>query len=672
MSEVGPALHLDFETRSFAALDRVGANRYAEDPTTDVMCLAWRFGSNPTDHWSPGAAALSSGIGASLFAPSGGPPDPESIERFAAQAATAARVVAHNAGFERAIWRHCLPEIPLPPLERWDCTAARAAAIGLPRSLEHAAFVLGLEMQKDKAGKLLMVSLSNPLPKKKGGGFRPVSQEELDRLVAYCVQDVAVESELDRILPPLHPLDRAAWLCDMTVNERGALFDREHCESALATMREIEATVLPRFAELTGVTSVHMHQRLLDWMQAQGAGIFDVQAETMDHVAADPRMPPEVREAARLRRILSRSSVKKYEAALERRCRDGRGRDLFIFHGTSTGRWTGAGFQPQNLPRGKIKDADVAAWTIAKRDPALCEALYGDPTELLSHAVRGTVVAPEGQVLTVCDWSSIEARILAWTAGDEALLEDFRAGRGVYENMARQIYELPPDAPVTSDQRFLGKSSILGLGFQMGEDRFMENCAQQGRPVPRALIQRAVKAYRGRFKDTICASWSKVEDAAIAAMRDPAARGFTTSRCTWFRTTSAGLPVLCCRLPSGRRLHYWQPSIRERMTPWKEMRPALHFWARDAKTGQWGEEDSYGGKLVENFVSGIARDVLAYAIPRVEAAGMPVSLHVHDEIVTETEGDRVAELEALMTALPSWAEGLPLAAAGWSGTRYRK
>jgi DNA polymerase len=650
------AFVLDFETRSGADLTKLGAHRYAEDPTTELACAVW----------SPAPGEFSGGLGR----------DPEWRDRFVAGIegmGQDGRIVAHNAGFERAIWRHCMPWVPLPSIDRWDCTAARAAAIGLPRSLEHVNLVLGLQQQKDIEGRKLMLALAKP----RAGKFKSPTIQELERLLAYCEQDVRAERELDGILPALHPLDRAAWELDILLNERGVAFDREHCENAIATMTILQTRELARFQQLTGLDKPSKRAKFQAWLNERGVPARDTQADTMAAIAdgkwpAGKPAPVEVREACGIVRALGRSSITKYRSALDRQCLDGRARDLLVFCGASTGRWTGSGFQPQNMPRGKIKDADAAARAVALRDPDAIEILYGDPAELLSHSVRGIVIAGPGRTLSVCDWSSVEARVTAWVSGDRGLLDDFRAGRDPYVSMARVIFDLVPEAIVTPEQRFVGKIAILGLGYGMGAEKFMATCAKQGRAIATDLAKHTVDAYRTRFRDSIVAAWYKLEKASMGATRDPSGRGVQAARTVWALGRKAGLPVLTCRLPSGRSLHYWQPRVAPKMTPWGERRPALFHWSVNSLTREWSESDAYGGLLLENVVQAISRDLLAVAHPVIEAAGMPVVLHVHDEVVAETKCDRAAELAVIMSTPPTWAADLPLAAAGWSGRRYRK
>lgn len=660
-------LTIDFETASLCKLADAGANAYAEHPSTQVLCVA--FAEDDAQPW--GGAGDERGT----------------FERLGEAAARAECILAHNVGFERAIWRHRLVPIgiELPPLEKWECTAARAAAIALPRSLGQLSEVLDLKAKKSDKGAALIQRFCVP----RKGALRELDDIGLGELIAYCKQDVRAEQELDRLLPPLVPFERAAWLMDQRINERGVYFDAEHCRAALAIMARVEAEALVRFQALTGISSPRQRTLVLGWLRAQGVPLVSTKKEVTEPLAAGrwpvdepassmkgwpaPGMPvPEkVQEVCRLVRALGRTSVQKYETALERRMSDGRARDLFMYCGCSTGRWSGMGFQPQNIPRGKIKNMVTAARAIRLRDLEALEMLYGDAAELLSHAVRGVVVASPGRQLEVADKSAIEARVIAWVAGDAGLLDDFRAKIDIYVNMARLIYGIAAHAEVTEEQRWFGKQTILGLGFGMGVDKFELQCIAQGKRVSRKLIERAVKIYRGRFANTICAAWRKMEGAALRALKG-AGQPERTCKVAWQIKVKAGQRVLCCTLPSGRDLHYWCPKVSRRMTPWGEPTEGISYMGVHPKTKQWARLGTYGGKLVENVVQAIARDSLTVDAIGAEADARPIVMHVHDELVTEIEPGRAPGLVEIMSTAPEWAPGLPLSAAGWVGERYRK
>lgn len=663
-------LTIDFETRSELDLMEVGAWRYAEHHSAEVACIAFAI-----DEEEP--------VGFSL--------DETSVfSEFKKLTKQAEMIVAHNAGFERAVWTMQLVKqhgIPLPPFEKWDCTSARAAAVNLPRALAQLSAVLNLKQKKDLEGEKRMHALCQP----HRGVLRPIGFDDMVDLIDYCKQDVRAEQEIDRLLPALKPQEREVWLMDQRVNARGAFFDREHCESAIAIMSQLEEAAMKRFVELTGIRSPRCRGQIRDWLRARGVPIVSskgavtaviadgkwpldqpIHAET---ASAWPKAPPaaDVREACELVRALGRASVAKYKSAMERVNADGRARNLFTYCGTSTGRWTAGGFQPHNLPRGKIKDMELAARIIRTRDPEIVEALYGDAAETLSHAARGIVIAPPGKDIEVADFSAIEARGVAWIGGDAPMLAEFESGADPYITMARLVYGLRADQPVTFEQRWFGKSSILGLGFGMGANKFEKQCAQMGLKVPRALIDKAVKVYRERFAKTICATWRKVERAAMSAIRGQPAQACKT---TWRMVKIAGKNVLRCELPSGRGLHYWEPYIKDRLVPWGEMRPGIHFMGISMTTKQWFPLDTYGGKLVENVVQGLARDLIAHAAVQSEktedGSNRKIVMHVHDELICEVDEGKGGKLIPIMAQPPAWAKGFPLNASGWIGKRYRK
>ena len=355
-------------------------------------------------------------------------------------------------------------------------------------------------------------------------------------------------------------------------------------------------------------------------------------------------------------------------------------RGLELYHGASTGRWTGVRVQPHNFPKGKIKDME-RVWEDIKqayreRSLELLEMLYGDVMELLSHAVRGALCSPDGMVLTVADYAAIEARVVLWLAGEHEALEILRAGGDIYCDLASAVYGRKV-TKADKDERQLGKQGILGCGFGMGWKRFQETCAKYGIIVDDATAQMVVTVYRERYP-RVKQMWYAQEAAAIQAVT----QGGTVT-CGKIQWRVVGR-FLYARLPSGRRLAYCDPVVVDATTPWGTAAKKLTFMAVDSYTRQWMRQGTYGGSLVENLVQAIARDIMAEAKLRIEAhPAFTLVLSVHDELIgyaaTPANDNRQAALcrqfEDLVAGANdniAWLEGCPVAAEGWVGRRYRK
>lgn len=379
--------------------------------------------------------------------------------------------------------------------------------------------------------------------------------------------------------------------------------------------------------------------------------------------------------ALEILRALGRSSTAKYEAMANWIGEDDRVRGGLLFHGASTGRWSGQGVQPHNFPKGRIKDQEVAWNALKTHDKAVIAQLrdskgqpFDGPMDALSSALRGVIIPREGYDLCVADYASIEARVLLWLAGETTALELFRTGGDIYLDMASEIYGYECNKQDHAKERGLGKIAILGLGYQMGASKFQATCEAQGIVIEDDLAERVVHAYRSKYW-RVKRLWYATEEVACDAVTSGELR--IESRIAW-RVEGR---FLYATLPSGRRLAYPDPEVRLRATPWGDMKPSLTFMGVDPHTHQWKRQTTYGGMLVENLVQAIARDIMADALMRCEQSGkyIPI-LTVHDELVTEVASGtgNAKEFERLLTDIPWWASGCPIAAEAWIGLRYTK
>lgn len=606
-------------------------------------------------------------------------------------------VEAHNAWFERGIWTNKgIPRgWPAIRSEQWRCSAAKAAAHALPRGLDEALAALGLEIRKDatkvetgvkviKQIKLVQKLAKPRKPRKKERELwakehpnepHPIVYWETEPLLRmlfdYNKQDVLAEEALSHAVPDLNDAETEVFLTDQDTNERGFELDSEAIQTALRLLEREQDDLNAELRTLTGdaVPKATNRAKLAKWCSEQGVTLPDTTAETLDRYLDWGGLPANVHRALTILRTLGRSSTAKFEAMDKWLCPDGRAHGGLLYHAASTGRWGGQGIQPQNFPKGHIKDWDMStAWEILKtEDVDLIRCVYGSLAEPLSQALRGAIVATPGMSLYVADYASIEARVLLWLAEDEDALEIFRKGGDIYCEMASSIYHRVITKK-DKDERQLGKVAILGLGYQMGAAKFVDTAATYGITISEAFSREVVIAYREKFW-RVKNLWQDQETAAIAAAVDP----YNTVQCgrvLWYSNKK----YLYCELPSGRRLAYPFPEVGEQMTNWGELRPQLTFMGINPLTHKWQRQHTYGGMLVENIVQAISRDLMAAALVRCEQSDTfyPV-LSVHDELIGEgLPGHDVKEFEALMATVPDWAEGCPVAAEGWTGERYKK
>jgi DNA polymerase len=655
-------LSIDFETRSTVDLKKCGVYVYAEHPDTDVWCLAWAFDDEEPEIWEPGMT-LSSRV----------------IEHINA----GGEIRAWNAQFERIIWREIMVKrygAPAIRDEQFVCSAAEAAAMALPRALGQAAKVLGVEQEKDDKGHRLMMTMARPRSVGDDGSIQWWDvPERKARLFAYCQQDVRTERAVSRALRRLTPREREVYLLDQRINDRGVRIDSELVEASAALVAEGVERANRRVSELTGgeVNKITSTTGLASWLTNQGLETESVAKPAIAALLARDDIATNLREVMELRADAGRSSVAKLKSMVYARCTDGMARGLLLYHAASTGRWAGRLIQPQNFPRGEVDKVEDFIPTVLDRDYDRID-LIAHPIIVVLSLLRSMLTARPGHELISADFSAIEARALNWLAGQDDVVEMFRqydAGDKTmdpYKQMAVRMGRAPSVDLVTKQDRQAGKAAELGCGFQMGWKKFISAAWDVYQvEVSAREAKDAVASYRATHA-IVKEFWDATETACIEATLKPGVPVKFGDQLR-LRAVRAGA-YLYIVLPSGRPLCYAAPSVRDKMTPWGEMKPALHFWTVDGYTKQWGEMSAYGGLLVENIVQAVARDLIAEALLRVEAAGYLPVLSVHDEAVAEVPvgfGD-LKEFERLMSELPAWGTGCPVAAEGWRGFRYRK
>ncbi len=600
---------IDFETRSMCDLKTCGAFRYAIDPTTEVLCLAYTGGL-----WKRGD------------------PDPVALLEHVANGGI---IEAHNAEFEYVIWNNVMKHWPKLHIAQLRCSAAKAAALGLPRKLKELGAVLELPLQK--GDDRLMLRLSKPRrATKHDNSIWHEKPEDLQKLYEYCERDVAVESSLN--LRPLSDDEQKTWVLTTMINERGIYCDVDLCKKAVRLAQQYNKDITKELGEISDgrITSPGQVARIL-----KEVPVPDMTADTIEKALAKSEgLTPYQRRLLEIRRALSKSSITKYESMIAMACPDNRIRGTALYHGAHTGRWAGKGVQPHNLIKGKATPELFE--DIEKCDyPAFLEK-HPDMFQSLSAGVRGMLRATPGNHLTVGDFAAIEARVVCWLAGD-ANIQTYLCGGDPYIDMAAKVYNTPADA-VTKQQRQLGKVIILACGFGMGHLKFKDTCLNYGIEIEESFAKYAVDTYRAKYH-AVRNYWYAIQDCVQRVIRSG-----KTEECRGLRFFIEN-DFLFIQLHSGRCVAYYKPRLDPDIVYRDNVR-------------------TYGGKLVENITQAVARDVLRDAIFRLENSDFRVILTVHDEIVCEG-GDETAFKE-LMEATPHWAKGLPIKVETWTDERYRK
>lgn len=645
------SVSIDFETFSEVEIKKTGAWRYAQDPSTEVLCMAYSVNNADPELWLPG-------------------------QPMPAVLAEADEIRAWNAGFEIAIWRHVCERLygwTKVPLEKFVDSMAVAASFAFPMKLEDAAKAVGSPMLKDAAGKRLLNKFSKPRkPTKTNPSTRLLPSddpEDFRLLCEYCRQDVRAEQAVVAKLPKMNlsANEQRVWQMDLRANMRGIRVDTKMVDHIIAKAEEHGERLERECEAITGGLRSSQREAILNWAEGVGCPLPGYTAEFVRDSLKEITNP-QVRRVLEIRQSLSKTSVKKYPAIKACVGFDGRIRGMTVYHGATTGRFAGRLVQLQNLPRGTVKKADKLAKYVAALSLDDMSLLVDDPMELFSSLVRSALLPSEGMELFVADFANIEGRVLAWMAGQADLVRQFAANDDVYKHMAAAIYGTVYER-VTDDQRQVGKQAVLGCGYGMGWAKFIDTCFDKaGIVISEELARETITAYRSK-NHKIQSMWYDVERAAKSAVRS---QGTTHSAnmCV-FRMEGEYLFI---RLPSGRCLSYHKPMIRPKKTPWGDPGEELSHMGKDAFTGQWVRMGTYGGKLVENIVQAVARDLLVYGMGCIEENGFSLLTTVHDEVIAERElgFGSVHEFETLMANLPPWAFGCPVRAEGWSGARYRK
>ncbi len=640
-------LRIDLETYSSVDLKTSGVYAYVDSPDFEILLFGYAFDDDPVKIID-------------LL-------DFEDIPDHVQAALTDPAITkqAFNAAFERTCLAKHLGR-PMDP-KQWRCTAIHALYLGLPNYLGGVAKVLNLEAQKDTAGTNLIKYFSVPCKPTKTNGQRTRNYphhapEKWEQYKAYCVQDVVVERDISKVLDkhPVPDSEWRLWALDQQINDRGVRLDPILVENAITCDAQYKRKLMAEAVELTGLDNPNSGAQIKAWLlEAEGIEVESLTKDTVP-LLLDQAESDTTKRVLELRQELSKTSVKKYQAMERAICGDGRVRGLLQFYGAGrTGRWAGRLVQVQNLPRNYLKDLATARQLILEGNYELLEMLFGSVSDVLSQMIRTAFIPSDGNTFRVSDFSAIEARVIAWLADEQWRLDVFATHGKIYEASAAQMFKIPIEL-VSKDDRQRGKVAELALGYGGGPNALITMGALD-KGIREDELQPLVDAWR-KASRMIVKLWKDTERAAIAAVETPG-RTVKLHHGISFQYTGG---TLFCRLPSGRKLAYFNPRLEEG-TYGKQL---SYEGVNDKK--QWARLRTYGGKLVENIVQAVARDCLAESMLRLDDAGYQIAMHVHDEVIDDSSFGSLDEMCSIMGQPISWAPGLPLRADGFETEFYKK
>ena len=578
---------------------------------------------------------------------------------------------AWNAQFERTCIGHYLGRVLSP--DSWRCSMVHAASLSLPLSLKEAAKALKTGEQKDKAGENLIRYFSVPCKptKTNGGRTRNLPEhnpEGWQQFKDYCMQDVRTERDIRKRLE-VFPMMEHEWdyyHMDQRINDRGVLIDKQLVEQAIACDLMLSDAMTKKAYELTGLENPNSVSQLKTWLQERGIEIDSLGKKEVAAMITDldkHSCDQEALDMMKLRLQMAKSSVKKYQAADRCTCADGRARGLFQFSGANrTQRWSGRNIQLQNLPQNHISTLDEARELVKMGCFDMVESIYGNTPDILSQLIRTMLIAKPGCKFIVADFSAIEARVLAWLAGEQWRMEAFKNGEDIYCASASQMFGVPVvKHGINGELRQKGKVAELACGYG-GAAGALISMGALDMGLSEEELPDLIDDWRNS-NPKIVQFWWDIEKAAIESIKDHKDRQVGRIGVSFYSNT------LWLQLPSGRRLAYVKPKLQ----PNRFGRLSITYEGL-GQNNKWGRIETYSGKLVENITQATARDLLAEAMWRIEKAGLDIVGHVHDEVILEVPEDvvTVENVCQIMNQNPKWADGIVLSSAGYSGHHYFK
>ena len=679
---------VDIETYSSVDLTDAGVYAYTEAPDFDILLISYIF-----DDWGEDDVRTIDCFDA----------DPDMMAEFV-EALTDPQIVktVFNANFERTCLAKWLNK-PMPP-EEWRCTMVKALTLGLPGNLAGAGEALGLpaEKLKDPQGKALIQFFSKPCKPTRVNGQRTRNLPEHDPAKwqlykNYNRQDVVTEQEILRKLSIYKtPEDeQALWSLDQHMNDNGVKLDIPMVEKIVAYDNQRRQELQEEAQELTGLKNPNSLAQLKRWLAEQGVEMSSVTKDTIAEALKQPDLPENVRRVLEIRTALGKTSVAKYSTMLAAHCQDHRLRGILQFYGANrSGRWAGRLVQTHNLAKNTLPDLALARELAAEGNFETMGTLFGETAFVFSELIRTAFIPSDGRRFVVSDFSAIEARVLAWIAGEEWVLDAFRSGKDIYCETASMMYHVPVEKHgANSHLRQKGKVAVLACGYQGGVGA-MKRMDRSG-SIPEDELQSVVDQWR-QANPRVVKLWRDTEQAVRTAIEEhrTVKRGIRVQispeelaareamACGPVRPYSVreGVRIeysyingnLFIKLPSGRKLCYWDAKLK--LDP-RDGREHIVYMGVNQETKQWGETETYGGKLVENIVQATARDCLAISMQRVAALGYNIVMHVHDEIIVDCpieDTGAMARINACMAEPIPWAPGLPLRGDGYETPFYMK
>lgn len=647
MKELG----IDIETYSSNDLPSCGVYRYVEAPDFTILLFAYSIDNAP-------AVCCDFAMGEELPA--------EIIDALRDPAVVK---TAFNAAFERICISHYFGW-PLMEPAQWKCTMVRAARMGLPLSLGQCGEVLRLTEGKMKEGAALIRYFSVP---NRGKRHLPAdAPDKWEVFKQYCIRDVDTEQQILKKVRRLEPaeFDELLYNYDQRINDRGVLLDRQLAENAARFDDEYKAHLFAEAQRLTGMENPNSPAQIKEYIaKATGQTIGSLNKKDLGDLEASLKYWPKAQRVLAIRKEMGKTSNKKYSAMLKCVCNDGRIHGLLQFCGANrTGRWAGRLVQVQNLPQNHLTDLDYARQLVKAGDLEDFELAYKNPTHVLSELIRTAFIAKPGHTFHVCDFSAIEARVIAWLAGENWVLDVFRAGGDIYCSTAGKMFHCTVEKHgENSELRPKGKIAVLALGYGGGINA-LENMGGSRMGLSESEEREIVKKWRDA-NPHIVKFWSTIEAAAVKAIK-------TGDSITIHRgiVVSYKWGMLLITLPSGRTICYPRATIGiETGDGWRGDHEIIEYEGLNQTTKKWEKVRTYGGKLTENVVQATARDILGMVIIRAEQSELPIVFHVHDEIIVEAnETQTLNDVEAIFSQPISWCRDLPLKGAGYTTPYYIK
>lgn len=661
-------LSIDIETRSSVDISKAGAYRYAQSPDFEILLFAYQWGDDPVR-----VIDLKCG---------------EVILDWLVLALGDPNVIKHayNAAFE---W-YCLNRAGYAtPLDQWRCTMAHGLYCGYTAGLDATGKAIGLPQDKQKlaVGKALIRYFCIPCKPTKSNGGRTWNQPQHDPdkwalFKEYCQQDVVTEHEILRRLNffPMPEDEERLWQLDVAMNAYGVRVDTKLIAGALYVDGISTEKLTAEAMELTGLDNPNSGAQLVPWINAHNKEhpddpdlLADLRKETVEEALKDrDGLPEDVARMLEIRQQLGKTSVKKYVAMDVARGEGDRVRGLTQYYGANrTGRWAGRLVQLQNLPRNYLKTLDYARELVKAQNYDGLRLLYGNVPDTLSQLIRTAFIPSEGHKFVVADFSAIEARVIAWLAGEQWVNEVFATHGKIYEATAAQMFGVPVERITKGNPEYSlrqkGKVATLALGYQ-GSTAALIAMGALKMGLTEEELPDIVTRWRNANK-RICGLWYAVENTALRVMQTAQPQGLNGMIFALEGDLIYGQSFLTVRLPSGRKLYYPKPFLREN----RFGKQAIHYYAIGQQTRKWEIDSTYGGKMTENIVQAIARDCLAVTLRRIAQKGLQTVFHVHDEVIIDAPMETtVDEICHLMAEPIPWAPGLILKGAGFESSYYMK